>query len=241
MAGFWGRLLGFLFPDNLTCIFCGDELNGNATDGVCDECFKELPFNNGKVCVKCGVQLKSDANICMHCKNTYFTFLQARSSFVYEGKIAHLVKTYKYDNKMYLSKVVAPFMVNTYLINKFDADVIIPVPLYKWRKFHRGFNQSELLANQIGKTLNIPVVVNNLVRVRKTKTQTKLTSKEREVNLTNAFRVLNAKELKGKKVLLVDDVFTTGSTVEFCARELQKADVNKTLVLCLASVSQYGI
>jgi len=232
------KILSWLFPENVSCLFCGNEIVESANAGICNECLTALPLNNGKVCLKCGTALNSDANYCLHCKDSHFTFDMARSAFIFGGLISKAVKHFKYDNMKFIATALVPFMANTFVINKMKADYIIPVPLYKWRKFSRGFNQSDLLAIELGKILNIPVVADNLVRTRSTKTQTTLTKKQREKNLDKAFTILRPNEFRGKKILLIDDVFTTGSTVEECATVLKKANVNQTQVLTLASTEK---
>lgn len=231
------KLLSWLFPPNLTCVVCGTEINESINAGICDECFKSLPFNDGGFCLKCGVVLRSDAKYCLNCKSNIkrFSFDFARSSFVFEGSVAKLIKNYKYDNGKYLAQTFAVFMANLVVLEDINADIIVPVPLCKKRKFSRGFNQSELLAKEAGKILGLPVVTKNLVRIRSTKTQTKLTQKQRDANLDGAFEVLNKNIFKGKSILLVDDVLTTGSTAEHCTKELLKAKAANVKVLTLAS------
>jgi len=115
-----------------------------------------------------------------------------------------------------------------------DADLIVPVPLHAGRLREREFNQSLLLADLLGRYLNLPVVATALVRILATAPQTTLTRPERSRNLRRAFAVQNAGVLAGRRVLLIDDVFTTGTTVNQCSKTLLKAGVSAVHVLTLA-------
>ena len=104
-----------------------------------------------------------------------------------------------------------------------ENSVFIPIPLHKTKKRKRGFNQSELIAKELSKSLNIPLKTDILVKTKKTQTQTNLTKEQRAENVKNAFIIKNPQSIEGKTVFLVDDVFTTGSTMKECAKTLKKA------------------
>jgi ComF family protein len=125
-----------------------------------------------------------------------------------------------------LSKCLAAVLIEHLVITKNNSEniwqnsALVPVPLEKRKLKNRGYNQAEELAKELSKILKVPIVSNNLVKIRKTLPQIKLSAKEREENLKNAFSIKNAPEVKGKKIFLVDDVYTTGATMEECTTQL---------------------
>ena len=182
----------------------------------------------------CGEPLVSDGLFCKRCKGKKFIFDRAVAPFEYSDCIIGFIKNLKYDHKKFYAKPIAKFMAGSYLKNDFNCDIIIPVPLCNKRFKERGFNQSELIANEISKIIGIEVSVNNLKRVKETPHQTNLDYAKRQVNLKDAFKVYNQKEIKAKKVLLIDDVYTTGATVKECSKVLKKAGANSIFVLTFA-------
>jgi len=157
--------------------------------------------------------------------------------FSYKSPIVELVLDLKYGSVGDIAKFAAPLLVNLMQESKMTADILIPVPLAQKRAKERGYNQAGLLAKEISKITGIPVVDNFLVRVKYTEAQKKMTPKERQENLRGAFRIIPPySKAKGKRILLVDDVFTTGSTVNECSRILKKGKPKSIEVLTLASV-----
>jgi len=173
---------------------------------------------------------------CGTCSKKDYVFTQAWSTGLYQGILKECIHLLKYNKKVFmavpLGKLMTDFM-NRYL-DFGNIDLIIPVPLHPARLREREFNQSALLAEQIGKRLNIPLSLNNLVKVRPTRPQTGLTGKERLANIQQAFKIKNSSSFSKKNVLLVDDVFTTGSTINECSTSLLQSGINNIYVLTLA-------
>jgi len=145
-------------------------------------------------------------------------------------EIRDLIEKFKYQRQ----RAVVKFFKN-YIVNLLDEnyDFIIPVPLHPLKEKERGFNQSLLIAELIKEELQVPIVTEGIVRTKYTKTQTKLSRKEREENVKNAFNIKSVKRFIGKKLLIVDDVYTTGSTVRSLAKSFPK-EVSRIDVLTLA-------
>ena len=114
----------------------------------------------------------------------------------------------------------------------FDADYIIPVPMHKWKRLFRLYNQAQILASEIGKELGVKMLPDVLMKTKHTKSQTGLSKKQRQENLKGSIAVEGS--IKGKKIILVDDVMTTGSTVDLCAAKLKKAGAKEVVVVCIA-------
>ena len=146
---------------------------------------------------------------------------------------------FKFHNKKYfryfLAKSIADILDKTCIKN---IDFIVPVPISIKRYFERGYNQSFLIAKNISKYLNIPVLKYCLVKVKHNKRQSELLNKQRVLNVKNVYKVYNSKLIKGKCVLLIDDIYTTGSTVNECSRVLKEAGVNKIIVATVAKASK---
>ena len=137
---------------------------------------------------------------------------------------------------MYLGAIIGRSLLNN---NRFkQIDILVPLPLFADKEFKRGFNQATILCNGISGVMNIPVLLNNVVRKRFTETQTKKHRTERWENVATSFQVNNPKELKNKHVLLVDDVVTTGATLEACGAEILKVEGSRLSIATLAFASK---
>ncbi|MFH1847155.1 MAG: ComF family protein [Candidatus Omnitrophota bacterium] len=154
----------------------------------------------------------------------------------YKGLTANCVKQIKYNNNVIFINVFTGIMQNLFEKNPvFTAsDFIIPVPLHKTRYLNRGFNQSDLIAKKLKTILQIPLCGHNLIKIKNTRSQTSLTKKERLENLKDSFRLKYPLEISKKTIILVDDVFTTGATLESCAIELAAAGAKKIFAFTLA-------
>lgn len=222
-----------LFPSNFKCVLCNEEMpEGN--NGVCAHCLHHLPYIKGKTCEICGEEICSDANYCLSCKSNIPHFNKAVALFNYEGGIARLIKELKYDNKQYLKQTLGNFMVETYKKLDVPIDLVIPVPLHKNRFKERGYNQAELLSESLKTKFGLCINTEILERKRDTSTQTSLKKRERITNMKDAFAVNNKKTVKDKNILLVDDVYTTGSTLNEIARVLKDSGAKNVFCVTLA-------
>lgn len=228
-------IVNLMFPKNIKCIICDKELSKNTHYALCESCFNGLPKNNKKTCQKCGQPiLNTSATHCLACKTDPPKFTQSFSPLLYKAPVTNLIKQFKYDNKKYLAETLGNFLVQEYIERNLNCDIVVPVPLHEKRLKQRGFNQAELLANQLNVKLNIEVNSNILTRVKNTKTQTVLSKEERQDNVSDAFKVLDKQTVKNKVVLLIDDVYTTGSTLNECAKVLFKAGAKKVYAITLS-------
>jgi ComF family protein len=144
------------------------------------------------------------------------------------------VRVFKYEKKVVLARTLGRLLTETAAGLRLQAEVIIPVPLHPSRLRERGFNQSLLLADRLARQADVPLQYTNLVRVRQTPAQTELRRAARAKNLRRAFAVSRPDDVAGRRILLVDDVYTTGTTVNECAKALRKAGAADVTVLTLA-------
>ena len=222
-----------LFVSGIKCICCGDELSTDSRYSMCDKCHTDLPFITGKVCKKCGEPIKSLAEYCLKCKNHIDrNFDVARSVFLYAEEMRRLIINLKFNGKKYLADYLSWFLFDSYVLNGFDCNLVMPVPMHIKSLKRRGYNQQELLCSSFAK-MGFEVDTTSVVKAVDTKTQVGLDFKQRQTNLTNAFKVVNKDKIKGKKILLIDDIYTTGATVSEVASVLKKAGVNSVSVLTL--------
>lgn len=154
----------------------------------------------------------------------------------YEGIAKDCIHLFKYNNRISLSKPLADIMSNFTNKNLADKkfDMIVPVPLHKTKMRERGFNQAELLARRLGKNTNRILCLDAVKRIKPTASQTGLSKTKRFTNLKGAFKITDGGKVSGKRILLIDDVFTTGSTISECAKTLLKAGAKSVSGLVLA-------
>ncbi|MEA2088183.1 MAG: ComF family protein [Candidatus Caldatribacteriota bacterium] len=235
-------LLNFVFP--LDCKICEKPIRESKGYSICEDCFKTIELIEHPYCIKCGKPLISTGYfkqnreiICLECKRKKYSFEFSRSVGIYNKVLKKCIHLFKYYGEKKLAIPLGKLMVD-YLLknNEFENkfDLIIPVPLHNNDLKKRGFNQSVLLGKAIEDYFSVPVREKVLVKKKLTPFQVNLSKKERERNILSAFSVEKPEEIEGKNILILDDVFTTGSTVEECAKELMKARANNIIVLTLA-------
>lgn len=239
MEKFLDKILNLLYPEKIKCISCSDELDEDNGFCLCEKCFEGLQFNN-TFCQVCGTAIPDMGVVCEHCKSEKYEFNFSRSVFIYEDNIVGLIHNFKYNNAKYLKEPLSNMMLNYFNSHPefLNVDFIVPVPLSAKRYKNRGYNQSELLLYSF-KNNNFEVRTDIIERIRDTETQTDKTRKERLSNLKNAFKVRDKKIVKGKNIVVVDDVFTTGTTMNECAKALKKAGANKVMGFTLSSANFY--
>jgi len=234
----WGKLGELLlFPSS--CQICEALLEKPGEKVVCRDCLNGLNGTNSPFCLCCGrfFDGAGDPHLCANCLESRPPFTRHRSGARYDGVVKDLILLYKYRGFEVLSGVLVDFLIRS-LGREEDlwsgVEAVVPVPLHPDKEKSRGFNQARLLAKRLGRQKNIPLMAGRLVKVRPTAAQTSLGAREREINLKGAFQVKKAAGLKGKVVLLVDDVYTTGSTIRECSRALRKAGIKEVRAMTVA-------
>jgi ComF family protein len=231
------NILEFFLPR--LCVFCGAGVGEQAPVAVCPACDAAIPWVESPLCPVCGRVFPSREGVdhlCGPCRTDPPPFARARAAALYEeeGPSGQAIKRFKYSRRLDLLPVMQHWLRRPLcqeLVH--EADLMAPVPLHPGRLKQRGFNQALLLAQAFAE---VHLERELLTRVRPTPPQTGLNPKERRDNVKGAFAVPRPDLVKGKKVLLVDDVFTTGATVRECARVLRKAGAQRVDVLTVARV-----
>lgn len=227
-------IINNLFPRHIKCIACKNELSNQNVYDMCESCYEKLDFITFNYCQRCGLKFEKDGSgTCLNCKRNNYYFEQARAVFTFSGDIVSIIHRFKYANYKFLAKPLSYFMYDTLIKQDWKIDLIAYVPLFLSREKSRGYNQAKELAINLSNITSIPIF-NDIVRLRDTPSQTQLTRKEREENVKDCFKINNKNAVKNLNILLLDDVFTTGSTTNEISKKLKQAGANKIYVLTIA-------
>ena len=223
-------LIDYIFPQGYKCVFCNKEIS---SFGVCDDCKNRLPFIKENVCVLCGGRTTVGTDICIDCKADTREFSKCFCLLDYDDEVSSRILKFKSKKYKNIGYAFAHLLLDKFKEIDIPFDIIIPVPIHSNRYKSRGFNQSEILCIEISKYYGRVSCV-ALERIIDTPHQAGLDRDNRKINLEGAFKVPDKKKIKGKIVLVVDDIFTTGSTLNECAKALLKAGASKVYGLCLS-------
>ena len=234
------RLFNLVFPED--CQLCGDPLRDFNRIPVCPKCLeKPQPLVAEHWCALCRTPflnprpLEPDG-ICALCRSGAMSYHHAFCYGAYDGELARLIHLFKYGGVRTLARPLGELLTRA-LPPAQAFDGIVPMPLHWWKRLTRTFNQSDLLAEEVSRRTGIPWV-RALRRVKRTQVQAGLSSAERRQNVRGAFRVTRADAIDGKRILLIDDVLTTGATAAAASAALRRAGAANVAVLALARVDR---
>ncbi|MCH8858104.1 MAG: ComF family protein [Proteobacteria bacterium] len=236
------RMLDLLYPP--LCVACNTQVN--EPHSLCADCWGKISFLGGACCAACGLPFEIDAGdetLCGACHARSRDFDRARALLHYDEGSKRLVLAFKYSDRLDHGPAFVRWMERTGRSLLAESDLVVPVPLHRWRLWRRRYNQAAVLAKGLARLSGKPFAPLLLERTRPTPSQGAMPSaKARRRNVLGAFRVPPAKRglLKERNVLLVDDVFTTGATLDACARALKRAGAARVDALTLARVVRAG-
>lgn len=226
------------------CVVCNKSLNirtikeiknDTYVDGLCEKCRKKIKYVTEPKCAKCGRPLEDEVQeYCMDCTKGKHIYDRGMAVFTYEEGIKESIYRFKYKNHKIYGEFFGDEMAEKYgkWLKNMEIDAIIPVPVHKERMRKRGYNQAELIARRLSNRIDIKMDEYMLTRMKKTRPQKELGVSQRKKNLEKAFKVCG-NIVKYKKIVLVDDIYTTGSTIDECARVLKEAGVEEVYFLAL--------
>ncbi|KPU44729.1 amidophosphoribosyltransferase [Oxobacter pfennigii] len=229
-------VLDLVYPKKINCLYCGTPLKNFNDHELCGYCISLLPVLGEGVCNTCGRPLEREERaVCEDCKDAQFD--KCLSVFEFSGIAKDMLHRFKYDGEDYMSHPIGLFMAEKLKSKSWDVDIIIPVPLHSDKLKERGYNQSYLLAEVVGRECDIDVLNGGLIRNRYTKSQFNLSKTERRNNIKGAFEIGSAKKIKGSNILLIDDIMTTGATLNECSSVLKSFGARKIYCLTAATPS----
>lgn len=215
------------------CPVC-DEIVDEPGEKVCAECLRKIKLLTPPWCMRCGRKVQDGEEYCRDCRGSRHVFDRGRALYEYADAAASIYR-FKYAGRReyadFFGEEIAEYLGD--FIRQIQPDGIVPIPLHRRRYAKRGYNQAELLASETGRRLGIPVYPKMLVRVRNTVPQKKLNPQERQNNLKKAFNI-GRNDVKLKVILVFDDIYTTGSTIDEAARALREAGAEKIYFITLA-------
>lgn len=238
MENFISILQDIIFPRR--CPFC-DEILPFGGKLICRGCEGLLPYTGRDYCLKCGRKLNDrTAEYCSLCMKGTHIFDEGRSLFVYDERVRHSIAAFKYKNRREYADYYSGEMYKRFCgyIRSKRPDALIPVPVSRQRRRRRGYNQAELIADKLGKLCGIPVKKDVIARVKDTAALKELGRRQRQKNLKKAFKITgNVVELK--TIMVIDDIFTTGSTMDEISSVFRDAGVKKIFFLTVASTGSF--
>jgi competence protein ComFC len=237
VKGWLNAGLGLIYPE--FCQVCGKARAAPAESYVCSGCRAEVRFVQPPFCKRCGRPFEGDITTpfeCANCQEMEWHFDSARSAVLARDPVLEVIRRYKYERAMWFEPFLAELLVDAArpALREQKPDLIVPVPLYPAKRREREFNQAERLADRLSAATQVPVHKRLLRRVLPTRTQTHLSRQERLANVRNAFALRKGQQLNGERIVLLDDVLTTGATTSACARVLAEGGAGQVCVWTVA-------
>lgn len=228
---FCRKILWQLYPNR--CPVCDRVLYDTL---ICPECTKKIRWIAQPFCYSCGKQLDNEVQeYCLDCVRKRHEFCQGRAVFQYQGPVREMLYRYKYGNRRDYTEFFAREAVRLYgdWACRLGIDLVVPVPLSQKRRRRRGYNQADLFGKRFAELCGLTYDANTLVRIRHTAPQKQLSVQERKNNLKNAFK-MNGNVVNLKRILLIDDIYTTGSTMDAAALVLKQSGIEDVFYLCIS-------
>ncbi len=227
-----------LYPSNIYCISCGSVIDKTRDYALCDSCMEKFHWLGQNTCEKCGKLLPADYShpLCYDCRQHGHEFDKGYTCVQYSLYERGVLLDYKYKGRSYIGRKLGDIFYDRMALTDEVFDLVVPVPLHRKKQIRRGYNQAEVMARQLADRWGIPCGAKVLERVRDTRPMRGLGVFERYENLQGAFVVSrqNQDHLRGKKLLLVDDIYTTGSTMDACSEPLRQAGAERICCLTFA-------
>ncbi|MBS7525797.1 ComF family protein [Fusibacter paucivorans] len=236
-------MLDLIFPIHVQCAICEDEISGESY--FCESCMAKTLVSSDQICMKCGRPLelsrehyRAYGGICPICQTHFSYFKYHRAFTLYEGRAKQLLLSVKYKGNLQYTPIIAEGMARALHESPFDGafDIIVPVPIHKRRQLFRGFNQAAVYAEALSAYDSEIPVIHLLKRVKSTKKLKNLDKEARNRMMENAIIIEKSQAhlIDGKSVLLVDDIFTTGATLNACARALYESGADSIFAITFA-------
>ncbi|QAT41950.1 ComF family protein [Aminipila luticellarii] len=241
-------LLDWLFPSNIYCICCGNLIDKSRTYALCDQCLGTIHWANDRTCIKCGKiladterrrlldELGEGQHLCADCRHNTHYFDRGFTCMQYGSMEKEMIHRFKFNGCAYMGDKLGNILLDKILLENLSVDVVTAVPMHSKNQLKRGYNQSALMAKVVAKGLG--VVYNDQVLIRKQykAPMNKLDAEQRASNVKNSYGIHPKFGcFQNQSILLIDDIYTTGSTADECSRLLKEAGAENVYVLTLAA------
>lgn len=223
MRNYAGHIFDFFLPK--ICPGCNNKLS-TEKDPVCNDCLNSILIADEE---RLKVEYDKDFGASGIIKGYYSKFV-----FETDKTLRQIIHALKYNQKFKLGEYLGMILAEGIKSREWQLDAIIPVPIHQLKKAERGYNQSDYIAKGLSKSLNIPYSTNSIKRTRYTESQTGLNMNDRALNVANAFKVKSSKKIQGNNFLVVDDVCTTGATIQACGKIIKDAGANSVYACTIA-------
>jgi competence protein ComFC len=235
------KLWEFIFPSNIYCVCCESVIDKTRPYALCDRCVQKFHWMGKKTCMKCGKILEEGYahDLCIDCRDMNHQFVKGFTCTRYGLYERVLMMDYKYHDKAWIGRKLGDILADRMQSESFRPDLVVPIPIHKDREAKRGYNQAELMARHYAKLAKITLDNRTLIRTKNTLPMRNLGVTDRIANVREAFSIRKGSEdiLAGKIVLLIDDIYTTGSTADSCTQTLLQAGAKEVWLLTFASGS----
>lgn len=235
------KFLDLVYPPNIYCLMCGSVIDKTRRYSLCDNCIEKFMWVRDRTCEKCGKILEENytKSLCPDCLEREHYFDKGYTCAKYGLYERSLIVDFKKGDKSYIGRILGEILYDRIVIENLPVDVIISVPVHKKKLKQRGYNQAEIMAYELARRMDICYRGDFLLRKKKTVPMKRLGAMDRMINLSGAFEVNPdvADEIQGKNILIVDDIYTTGATVDQCSKILKENHAKKVYVLTFAAGS----
>jgi len=237
VLGWVNAYLGFLYPE--VCQLCRENRATPSEGFVCEKCRAKVKYIEPPFCERCGLPFEGAITVafeCRNCRDQELHFASARSAVIARDEVLEVIHHYKYHRALWFEPFLASFLIARARpeLTRDKWDLIVPIPLYPAKQREREFNQAERLGARLSAATGIPLEAGVVRRVVPTRTQTQLSRVERVANMRRAFAMAKGRRLSGERIILLDDVLTTGATTSACARELRAGGAGLVCVWTVA-------
>ncbi len=243
LSRFFNQAVEVLFSPE--CVHCGNERDAKGTF-LCSPCREDIRYIRDPLCGLCGqpgeidYPYPHDEFVCGLCQAAPYAFKRARSLGHYETALKSLIRALKYQKQTGAVGEIRPLLQAWFEIagDDYQGFTVVPVPLHHDKMMERGFDQTYLIAREVADALSVPLQADGLIRARATPPQAELERSQRSANVKNAFAATSPEQIAGKNILLVDDVFTTGSTINEAAKVLKRSGAGRVEAFTLARATK---
>ena len=230
------KMIDLVYPPATYCIMCDSVIDGTRKYNMCDECIGKFLWAGEETCHICGKVLTEEGvYICDECAQRDRAFDRGFTCTAYGLYERKLISDFKQNRKVYLARIIGRILYDRIVIEDLKIDGIIPIPIHNEKMKIRGFNQTELMGRYLSERSGWKLLKNIVVRSKETASMKKLDRWERASNMEGAFSLKNPEKIRGKNILVIDDISTTYATLEECSRVLKQGGAQKVYILTFAS------